>query len=205
MTYTSRLIAAALPFALVLGGCALNPGHPWTDYTLPAAAPTTSPPPAQRAAAVLRVDPIAAPAWLDTRNMYYRLDYHNAAEVLAYSESRWQAPPPEMLRGILVEHLAGSGDWKAVLGSNDSAQANYALHLRLLAFEQDFSSPQASAGVLRIRASLVDLKNDAVRAQKTFDYHVPASAANAQAGAAALAHAGDVLAQQLQRWLLEVR
>lgn len=198
---TKRLTVFALPIALALGGCAINPAHPWTDYGL-TLAKTSSPAQTATLPFILRVDAVNAPDWLESRNFYYRLNYADPQEIFAYSEARWLTAPPSMLHTLLTERLVRSGLFKAVIGPSNTAEANYDLRLSLQAFEQDFKTVKSSVAIVRLRASLIDDANGRVTAQKQFTIRVPAGQ-DAQSGAAALNYAANELANDLEDWIAD--
>lgn len=186
----------------LLGACALHTGQTWTNYTLQ--------PPQQNVRErktvplSLQVVAVDAPDWLNSRDMYYRLDYSNRNRISAYSRSRWLASPPAMLTNLLVDHLSGSGLWGAVLGPGSGVFPDYSLHLHLTAFQQVFKSPERSYGIVAARASLIDGHRDLVVAQTNFRFQVAARTGDAQGGAAALNKASDELVGAVESWLKRI-
>jgi cholesterol transport system auxiliary component len=186
-----------------LVGCASTPPINYTHYTLTPGGQTarlakTRP----RYATVLEVEQIAAPAWLRTRDIYYQLAYHNKQTISAYSRARWTIPPAEMIRSLLQDRLASLGAWHAVIGPETEVHADLTLHMRLTAFQQRFTSPGRSYGVLAATVTLIDNRNDDVVGQQDFDIRVDAPTANAAGAVQALNRANHKLADALEKWLL---
>ncbi|RZJ58096.1 MAG: hypothetical protein EON49_14530, partial [Acidovorax sp.] len=63
-----------------------------------------------------------------------------------------------------------------------------------------------SAGVVRLRATVVDLtlNGEALRGQRVFIVRTPARSADAAGGVAALSDASTQVAQELSQWLEQV-
>ena len=185
-------------------GCSLAPPKTWkNNYALRS---LQAPPGRERAhespvPATLRVAAVDAPTWLAGRDMYYQLTYSSRDRVSAYSESRWLAPPSVMLQRLLLEGLSTSGGWKAVIGPDDNAGADWVMHLRLMEFQQTFASEKQSFGLLLARGTLIDARQDAVRAQRTFRFEVPAPSADSDGGAQALSEASHDLVNAVRTWL----
>lgn len=198
----TKLILVLL-LSAALGACALHPAHTWTNYTLSQAAPG---PRSDKAVPLsLQVAAVEAPSWLNSRDMYYRLAYSDANSISSYSRSRWLAPPPTMLVSLLVDRLSHAGLWRAVVGPGSGVFADYTLKLHLTRFEQVFTSPGHSDGIVAARVSLVDGHSDAVIAQRGFRFKVVAPTADAQGGAAALGRASDELAVAVEHWLVQIQ
>lgn len=195
------LTAAALAGAMTLAGCTGSAPVVHTEqYTLgpvPAARDTG----AEHAAAngpVLRVAEISAPLWLDSTRIYYRLDYRADAEIAAYSQSEWVAPPPILLAGILESALAGMTRWKAVIGPGVTADADMTLRVTLNDFQQVFASRTRSAAVVDATATLI---GDTLIAQRRFRVVAPAPEPDAPGGVEALSRASRELGRRLRDWL----
>lgn len=194
-----------VPAALALAGC-ISSGETIQveHFTLGGAAP-----PAQNASAtnqrgthILRIAEIDAPNWLDSTNLYYRLEYRNGAKISAYSRSDWVAPPPALLANVLQATLAaGAGQWKAILGPNDVARADLTLQVKLNDFEQQFMSAQQSIGLLDATATLFDANG--IVAQRQFHIEKPAPSADAAGGVKALSEASQAFAGNIRQWLAD--
>jgi len=137
----------------------------------------------------------------------YRLGYADAQALHAYAYARWSQPPSVLVQQRMREIL---GQGRTMLSAEGGAQpplvqgrAVPVLQLSLEEFAHTFSAPQASEGVLRLRATLVEPQRggDVLLGQQVFTVRQPATAASAAGGAQALAQAVDQAGAQLQQWL----
>ena len=118
------LLAAGLA---VLAGCSLPtaPVQPAT-FDFGATAAQTSSVPVQSAATVLpalAVAEIDTSSALDSTAMLYRLNYLQAHQLQPYTLARWSAPPAQLVRQRLREHLGHS---RTVLSMGEAATLNRA-------------------------------------------------------------------------------
>lgn len=150
---------------------------------------------------VLEIAQISVPQWLSGTVMYYRLAYRDGNRLAAYAYSKWTAPPAALLGDIIRTTLAVRGNWRAVVAPGSASLAAVTLNLRLEQFSQVFSRPQRSAGIVAMRATLVDNPAERVIAQQRFSVQAPAPTADAQGGVQALSQASRQLAEQLLRWV----
>lgn len=127
---------------------------------------------------------------LEDTAMRYRLLYADPTRVMEYAQSRWVGVPGELLRRRLEPQLF----WPP-----GSPVSSCGMHLELQRFEQVFVSPAASAGALAVRAVLRQ-RGGKVVDERLFALEVPAATTDAAGGVAALAKAGDQLAQALNQW-----
>lgn len=195
--------ALILLLSSLLGACALHSSQTWSNYGLQQQ-PVQSPERGRPIRGTLRIATLGAPSWLNTRDMYYQLDYHNRNQVSAYSRSRWLAPPPTMLAAVLVEQLSRARLWQAVVGSRTDILADYTLYLHLNRFQQIFKTPNQSYGLIVVRASLIDDHDDSAIAQKEFHFEVRAPTSDAIGGVTAMSHASHDLAVAVEKWLERV-
>ncbi|PVY91396.1 cholesterol transport system auxiliary component [Acidovorax sp. 99] len=143
----------------------------------------------------------------------YRLAYADAQQLRPYSQARWSQPPAQLLQQRLREQL---GQRRAVLKADDGAaqarepaQGNklpLVLRTELEEFSHLFTSPSDSAGVVRLRATVVELTpaGESLRGQRVFIVQKPAKSADAAGGVAALAAASGQLASELAAWVEQV-
>lgn len=170
--------------ALALAACTTNVRQGTAaSYDLGSAAVAWQP--AVLPVAAVDVD---APSWLATPAIQYRLLYADELRRQAYAESRWAAPPAE-----LVERALGRQTPNAASGCR--------LHLDLDELVQVFDSPQQSRVLLEVRASLMPLRGDSVLARKAFAVTQTAATADARGGVAAAASALQALAGEMAAWL----
>jgi cholesterol transport system auxiliary component len=211
------LVAACwLLAAAVLGGCALpdkprratmydfGPG----ELGVAAAAPQ----PAGAALAPLAIADIATSGGaLDNQAVLYRLGYTDAQQLRPYSQARWSMPPALLVRQRLRERL---GQHRAVLTAregvalNRSQNVNLAmLRLELEEFSQLFSAPDASVGLIRLHATLVEITPAGERliAQRALAVQRPAPSADAPGGVRALTAATDAAIDELDQWLRQTQ
>lgn len=189
---------------LLLTGCSSLTGTQASKlypqrYTLPAVAAESSSSSPQLPI-VLAVAPVAAPRWLNSPGMVYRLAYDMQSRLAAYSRSRWAGPPASMVGQTSKDALADSGLFKAVTDAG-AGVADIVLRISLTDFEQVFTSRQQSVGVLDARVTLLHAKSDEVLAQHAFHYRVPAPSADAAGGIQALGKANSQFAAGMLRWL----
>ena len=144
------------------------------------------------------VDEVAAPAWIDSSSMYYRLAYQNAASPLPYAQSEWVMPPAALLTQRL-RHSLGASNFGEMRRVASEGPAVYTLRSELFQFEQVFDHPGRSRGVLRVRATL---EGGGMWAQRTFVIEKPAPTPDAAGGVAALSQCADELAVLINQWAL---
>ncbi len=148
------------------------------------------PAPNNRIVAALRGIDVFAVSWLDSSAMQYRLLYAASQRRQNYAESRWVAPPAELL---------GYGLRKRML----SGEAGGACRLRvdLDEFVQDFESVKSSLALIEARVQLIAPSGGEILARRSFSLSRPAESADAAGGATALAMAVEALAAELHDWL----
>lgn len=154
----------------------------------------------ERLKASLLVADTAAPAWLDTTAIHYRLAYHDIAQSYTYASNRWAAAPAILLTQRIRSQIAGISD-EGVLSAADNARTDYTLRLELEEFTQIFDSPNQSRAVIRLRASLIESGTRLMLAQRSFDMEYAARTANAVGAVRALTEASDKLIGNMITWL----
>ena len=185
--------------ALMLGACSLGPAQKDTPASYDLGVPSSSSPAAPRIRASLLVQGVAAPSWLDTQAIVYRLNYQDAARQQVYAHSRWAAPPAALLAQRLRSQLAAASDG-GILSLADSARADFTLRVELEDFSHVFDVVDASRAHIVARASLVDVARRVLHAQKTFTIDTPAASPNAEGGVRALATASSELVDAIVAW-----
>lgn len=141
----------------------------------------------------LRSIDVVAPSWLDTPAMQYRLAYAEAARRSSFTESRWVAPPPELIQQVLRRALA-AGDAGAVAG-------NCRLVVDVDEFIQRFDAPQSSTAVVELRVALHGPRAEAPLARRSFSITRSVTSADARGGVAALGSATAEAASAIRGWL----
>ncbi|WP_414143303.1 ABC-type transport auxiliary lipoprotein family protein [Burkholderia stagnalis] len=143
----------------------------------------------------LKVLDVAAPDALDSDKFVYRLAYADAQRTAVYRDSRWTAPPAQLLTQRLRSALSSRG---AVLEGSDGVRAP-TLKIDLNEFEQVFDGESQSHGAVTARATLT--LDGKVLGQRTFVARAPSSTPDAAGGARALATASDDLVAQIAAWV----
>jgi len=188
-----------LLLAATLSGCTLGPEKKDAAATYDLSGAPSSAAGKTRIRATLLVQPVAAPGWLESNAIVYRLNYQDAARQLNYANSRWAAPVASLVAQRLRAQLAAASD-SGIVNLADSARADYALRVELEEFSQVFDTAEASRAVIVARASLVNLARRSLQAQKTFTIDRPAAGANAESGVRALSAGSAELVDAIVAW-----
>jgi cholesterol transport system auxiliary component len=145
---------------------------------------------------------------LDNLAVLYRLNYQNAQELHPYSLARWSMPPAQLVRQRLREQLGQRRsifDARGGLALNRSQATVLPLLLRLdlEEFSHVFTTPDASVGLIRLRATLIEqaTSGEKLIAQRTMVVQRPALSADAQGGVKALTAATDAAIEEIDVWL----
>ena len=195
---------------LALAGCAL-PDKPTraTMYDFGPGQLATRPTTRQAPLPPLAIDEITtAGGALDNLAVLYRLGYADAQQLRPYAQARWSMPPAQLVRQRL---LAQMGQRRAVFNAGSSVALNRSegsalplrLRIELEEFSQLFSAPDASVGLIRLRATLVDITpaGEKLLGQRSVVVQSPASSADAPGGVRALTAATDAAIEELEQWL----
>jgi cholesterol transport system auxiliary component len=194
--------------AAVLIGCAAVPDKQSraTQYDFgPGAVDPAAAPPAKLPALVLAE--IESSTALDGSALLYRLGYADAHQLHPYALARWSAPPPQLIRQRLRELLARE---RPVLDFGESSALARVggtlpriLRLELEEFSQWFESPAQSAGLVRLRATLMENTPAGERLldQRSVAVRRPAPTSDAPGGVRALTAATDAAAEEIAQWL----
>lgn len=206
-----------LVMLMALGGCAL-PDRP-TRATLydfgpgalpamPAAVPEATVLPALPP---LAISDITSSGALDSPAVLYRLAYADVQQPRPYAQARWSAPPAQLVQQRVREQL---GQRRTVvnaregvaLGRNATTSQPLLLRLELEEFSHLFTAPDASFGLIRLRATLVAFTpaGEQLLGQRTFVVQRPAPSADAPGGVRALTAATDAAIDALDRWLQQM-
>lgn len=206
--------ASALVLASLLAGCGSLPDRPARatlfDFgpllTAPAAAPVDAAP-----LPTLSLAEVEASARLEGTQILYRLGYADANELRPYGQSRWSVAPNQLVYQRLRDALAQR---RTVLNREESAtmartagRVPRTLRVSLDEFSHYFESPTQSAGLVRLRATLIQSAagGDSVLAQRSFVVQRPAPTADAPGGVKALVAASDATIAELVAWVDQVR
>jgi cholesterol transport system auxiliary component len=147
---------------------------------------------------------------LDNQAVLYRLAYTDAQQLRPYSQARWSMPPAQLVRQRLRERMSQR---RVVLSAREGVALNRSqnahlpmLRLELEEFSQLFSAPDASVGLLRLHATLVEITPAGERliAQRNLVVQRPAPSADAPGGVRALTAATDAAIDELDQWLQQM-
>ena len=203
----------AIMIAATLAACSAIPDKPVraTVYDFgptPAANPAALQPPTLQALVLADVEVTGA---LDGSAVLYRLGYADEHQLRPYSQARWSAPPPQLIRQRVRQRL---GLERPVLDLGESAglareggAAPRVLRMGLEEFSHLFETEARSWGVLRLRATLLENTpaGERLLAQRTFVVRQPAPSADAPGGVRALTAATDTVAQEIAQWMQGLR
>ena len=122
--------------------------------------------------------------------MQYRLLYAANQRRQSYADSRWVAPPAELLGHALRKRML-------------SGETGGACRLRvdLDEFAQVFDSAKASHVLLEARVQVVAPSGGDILARHSFSLSRPADSADASGGVAALTGAVEAFSTELHDWL----
>lgn len=204
-------LACALLAALALAGCSGLPDKPTraTMYDF-GPGPTATPPTTRQAPLPpLALDDIStAGGALDNMAVLYRLAYADAQQLRPYSQARWSMPPAQLVRQRLREQL---GQRRAVFNAGASVALNRSqnavlpmlLRLDLEEFSHLFTSPTASVGLIRLRATLLEVTpaGEKLVGQRNVIVQRPAPSGDAPGGVQALTAATDAAIAEIDQWL----
>ncbi len=186
-------------FTLLLAACSIGPAAKDAPATYDLGAPRNYSGEQIKIRHGVLVYSVAAPSWLDSQAIVYRLNYQDAARQQSYANSRWAAPPAALLTQRLRSRLAAASNG-GIINVADSARADYTLRIELEDFSQVFDAADASRAVVVARASIVNLAKRTLHAQKSFTLERAAASPNAEGGVRALAAAGDELIEAVVAW-----
>ncbi|AKU11939.1 putative lipoprotein [Azoarcus sp. CIB] len=125
--------------------------------------------------------------------MQYRLDYRQPAQRQVFAESRWAAPPSEMLQRRLLQALLAPS----------ATSGGCRLRLEVDEFTQAFEAPAASTAVIVARAEVLPPRGENALARRMFELREPASSADAKGGVTAFRKAGERLTTEIAGWMAE--
>jgi len=145
---------------------------------------------------VAAVEVQAVPS-LSGPGMQYRLAYAEPQRRRAYAESRWAAPPAELLQAFLDRRFF-------VFPEADASGNGCRLELVLDEFEQRFDDPQQSKAIIEVRAALTPMHRGEILSRKNFLIRKPAPTPDARGGVAGARDAVHALADDLDAWLGEL-
>jgi len=204
-------LAGALLAALALAGCSGLPDKPTraTMYDFGPGPTATLPTTRQAPLPPLALDDVSTPGGaLDNMAVLYRLGYADTQQLRPYSQARWSMPPAQLVRQRVREQL---GQRRAVFNAGASVALNRSqnavlpllLRLDLEEFSHLFSSPTASVGLIRLRATLLEVTpaGEKLVGQRNVIVQRPAPSSDAPGGVQALTAATDAAIAEIDQWL----
>jgi cholesterol transport system auxiliary component len=204
-------LVCALLAALALGACSGLPDKPTraTMYDFGPGPLTTPPTTRQAPLPALALDDISTPGGvLDNMAVLYRLGYADAQQLRPYSQARWSMPPAQLVRQRVRLQL---GQRRAVFEAGASVALNRSqnavlpllLRLDLEEFSHLFTAPNTSVGLIRLRATLVEVTpaGDKLIGQRNVIVQRPAPSSDAPGGVQALTAATDAAIEEIDQWL----
>jgi cholesterol transport system auxiliary component len=208
-----RAVFPLILMAGLLGGCAL-PDKPTraTMYDFGPGLLATAPATRQASLPPLAIDDISTSGGaLDNMAVLYRLGYADDQQLRPYSKARWSMPAAQLVRQRLREQLSQR---RPVFNARESVALNRSqggalpllLRLQLEEFSQLFSTPESSVGLVRLRATLVELTpaGEKLLGQRSVVVQRPAPSTDAAGGVRALTAATDAAIEELDQWLQQV-
>ena len=207
--------------AAALSGCSVLPDKPQRatlfDFGPSVAMPQATPAPSSPSSGstllplpAVAVDDVATTGGgLDNSAVLYRLGYLDAQELRAYSMARWSMPAAQLIRQRLRDQLSLR---RPVYNARESLALNRSqnpvlplqIRLELLEFSHYFSKPDVSVGLVKLRATLVEVTptGEKLISQRAIAVERPAASADAQGGVRALTQATDAAIAEIEQWLL---
>ena len=200
-----------LSLMLALSGCSALPDKPVrpTLYDFGPGSVTLEPATRQAALPALALDDITTSGGaLDNTALLYRLAYAEVQALRPYAQARWSTPPAQLIRQRLREQLSlrrpvfNARDGVAINRSS-SAALPLRLRLELEEFSHLFTALDTSVGVIRLRATLVDVTASGEKfvGQRSVVVQRPAPTADAAGGVRALTAATDAAIEEIDQWL----
>jgi cholesterol transport system auxiliary component len=189
-------LITAFAAAFMLGGCALGLGGGSPPAAFDLEAPTVEKVRGGRAVQ-LTINPPIAVKTIDTEEILVK----GAGGRIAYfSGVAWGDRLPRLFQARLVEALANTGAFKAILTNQDRVSGDLSLGIEIRNFEVEASATNAEA-VVDVYVKLIDEKNNAVVTTKRFQARTPAAGIDPGAGIKALNSAFQQVAAAIVTWV----
>ena len=196
---------------LVASGCSALPDKPVRSSMYDFGPDSSAPQPVAGLLrlAPLAIDDITTPGGaLDNLAVLYRLAYQDAQQLRPYTLARWALPPAQLFRQRLRDTLSqrrvvfGAGE-SAALNRSQNAALPRLLRLELEEFSQVFSAADTSVGLIRLRATLLEITpaGEKLIDQRRVMAERPAPSSDAPGGVRALTEATDAAIADIDTWL----
>lgn len=205
---------AATTLLLTLGGCGALPDKPvraaMYDFGPgPLSTPATT---RQAPLSPLVLDEVkTAGGALDNLAVLYRLGYSNDQQLRPYALARWSMPPAQLLgqraRDKLGQRRVVFKAGEGLALSRSQGSLPLLLRLDLEEFSHFFEAPDKSVGLVRLRATVLEITpaGEKLLAQRKVIVQRPAPSADAPGGVRALTAATDAALEEIEQWLQQVQ
>ena len=195
--FKASIVVIVLAF---ISGCGLSTpvvNSPISTYAIaPRSFVVTSRVP-KTASILLLNDVVANPGYTTDKMLYMTLPFR----LKSFSYNEWVAPPAKMIGGILRNSLEQTAYFKAIVMPPYMGQISYALAVRLLRLEQDFSQP-VSVERLVLQATLLNESTHHVIASQTFKQSVSAPGNDPYSGVLAANTAATKVSARMARFVV---
>jgi len=183
-----KLTTVAGVLAIFAPGCSSI-----TQYTLDTPVTATRPATRVNPNVLVVATPAAAPPFASQDIIYTG----NNAQRLAYDDSRWQAPPPQMLASLVAQTLAASGAFQGVRLA--PAAGNLRLSIDIIQLQHELTTRPGQVR-LTLRAKLIDIPTEHVLGTQLFEALAAAPSADAAGAAQAANRAVARILPQLRQF-----
>jgi len=146
------------------------------------------------------LDEVSASGWLQTNAILYRLAYRDAAQLQAYSLSRWAESPAALVTRRLRNALTGPAE-RGLAMVADGVPTDHIVKVSLDTFEQWVRSATSSDAVVAARVLLLDGKSRSLRGQQQFRLEEACPSVDAEGAVRALRAAADKTIAAMVEWL----
>lgn len=190
-TRRCTLALSGVSAVIALAACSSAPVAPTALYDFGLASATSS---GARLPTALRVTEVAGPGWMDGNAIFYRLAYAQGQRTNAYANSRWVESPVNLFDARLRNAAAARGQVVSYAAPDVPS-----LRVELVDFSQVFDRPDASRGVVRLRATVFQSRG--VIDQRVVQADAPAPSTDAAGGVVALTQASDKAIGEVLDWV----
>lgn len=121
----------------------------------------------------------------------------------SYAYSRWHDSPPTLLHTVLLNDLADSGLFSAVIPATSRAHGEWLLESHLESFHHEIRDGR-SYGVLAIRFLLIDAQSRKLLHTHRFHHTAPMQAPDPKSAVTALNQCVEQLSHGLIEWLAKL-
>lgn len=184
-----------LCFAIGLVGCGPMVVSPVSYYQLDDVKPVKLPKNSKTHLSILVAMSIPNPGY-ETSAMIYMLTPY---ELSCYANSRWVAPPAEMLMSLLVQALRQTGHFYSVVSPPFVWMTSYRLDTRLLKLQQEFFFPVSHIR-LAVEASLINRETNHVVVSPLFEVLIPTPTNNPYGGVLAANKAVVIISHRIAQF-----